>query len=86
MPHEQEPQPASRRPYEIFGFIEKERLYWRVNQERFDEIIGDEQTTIHKVHESSNMYGEFLFITTSRPGDQGRITMTFYGLGFHEHR
>jgi len=27
-----------------------------------------------------------MFITTSRPGEKGRIYMTFYGLGYHEHR
>ena len=33
--------PVPRRPYEIFGFSEKERLYWRVNHERLEEIIHD---------------------------------------------
>jgi hypothetical protein len=78
--------PAPKRPYEIFGFSENERLYWRVNHHRLEEILDDEQTMVHKILESSNMFGEFLFVTTSRPGDQGRVAMTFFGLGFHEHR
>jgi len=78
--------PAPRRPYEVFGFTEQEYLSWRVDQDRFDEILNDEQTIIHKIQPSSNNYGEFLFVTTSRPGNQDRVAMTFYGLGFHEHR
>jgi hypothetical protein len=81
--------PAPRRPYEIFGFTEEEALYWRVCQERFDEIINDDPTVIHEIKDSSNSFGEFLFVTTSRPGEHGaqnRVSMTFYGLGFHEYR
>jgi hypothetical protein len=79
-------QPAPRRPYEVFGLAEEERLSWRVNQERFQEILDDSATLIHKIKESSNNYGEFLFVTTSRQGDQGRVFMTFYGYGYHEYR
>ena len=86
MSSEQLQPPAPRRPYEIFGFTEQERLAWRVDQDRFDEILNDEQTIIHKIQLSSNNYGEFLFVTTSRPSDQGRIAMTFFGLGYHEQR
>lgn len=78
-----------RRPYEVFGLTEREKLFWRVKQERFTEILNDEQTLIHDVKESSNRFGEFLFVTASRPGEmgaQGRICMTFYGQGFHEYR
>ena len=79
-------QHAPRRPYEVFGFSEQERLYWRVTNERFQEIIEDDQTIIHTIKESSNNYGEFLFVTISRSGDQGRVAMTFYGHGYHEYR
>ena len=77
---------GEKRPNEAFGFTEYERLRWRVDQERFEEILKDESTLIHTIQESSNNYGDFLFITTSRGGDQGRICMTFYGLGLHEYR
>ena len=86
MNHEHIIQPAPRKPFEIFGLTEKEVLYWRVNQARFEEILKDDQTLIHEIKDSSNNHGEFLFVTTSRPGDQGRICMTFYGHGFHEYR
>lgn len=78
--------PAPRRPYEIFDFSEKELLYWRVSNARFKEILEDQQTLIHEFNESSNNYGEFLFVTTSRLGDRDRIYITFFGLGYHEHR
>ena len=86
MKHERQIQPAPRRPYEVYGFSEKEQLYWRVNQERFEAILGDEQTIVHDIKESSNSFGEFLFVTTSRQGDRGRVGMTFYGLGYHDYR
>lgn len=86
MPHEQLPQPTDPKPADIFGFTEKEQLYWRVNQDRFQEILTDELTAIHKVELSNNDFGEYLFVTTSRPARAGRIAMTFYGLGFHEQR
>jgi len=85
MTHEGQPL-APKRPYELFGLTEKEKLNWRVNQVRFEEIIKDDQTTVHEIKSSNNNYGEFLFVTASRSGDQGRIFVTFYGLGFHEYR
>jgi hypothetical protein len=57
-----------------------------VSQNRFEEIFDDQQSIIHKIGPSSNEFGEFLFVTISRPADRGRIGMTFYGLGYHEHR
>lgn len=86
MSPEQLPQPAPKRPYEIFDFTEKESLFWRVSQNRFDEILNDKQTIIYSINETSNSYGEFLFVTASRPNEQGRIFMTFFGLGYHEYR
>jgi hypothetical protein len=86
MSHEHTPIPTPRTHCEIYGLTEQENLYWRVNQKRFQEILNDEKTIIHKIQESSNTYGEFLFVTTSRPGDQDRIGMTFYGQGYHEQR
>ena len=76
----QERSPAPRRPYEVFGFTEKERLFWRVTNDRLMEIMEDKQTLIHEFNESSNNYGEFLFVTTSRLGKRDRIYITFFGL------
>ena len=86
MNHEKLPQPARQNPDELFGFTENERLFSRVNQERFKEFLEDENTVIHSAKESGNSYGDFLFVTVSRPGSADRIGMTFYGLGYHEYR
>ena len=86
MSKEKDLSPAPKRPYEEFGLNDKEALYWRVDKERFEEILSEDQTLIHEINESSNSFGEFMFVTTSRPGDKGRIYMTFYGQGYHEHR
>jgi hypothetical protein len=86
MNHEIPSTPAPKRPYELFGLTEKEQLFWRVSQERFQAILEDEQTQVHEIKDSHNNYGNFLFVTTSRPGRPERICMTFFGLGFHEYR
>jgi len=86
MSPEQLRSPTLKRPYEVFGLTEKEALFWRVSQERFQAILEDEQTVIHQIKGSSNDFGEFLFVTTSRPGEKSRIAMTFYGLGYHDQR
>jgi hypothetical protein len=86
MTHEMPSTPAPKRPYELFGLTEKEQLFWRVSQERFQAILEDEQTQVHEIKDSHNNFGNFLFVTTSRPGPQSRICMTFFGLGFHEYR
>lgn len=86
MTHEMPSTPAPKRPYELFGLTEKEQLFWRVSQERFQAILEDERTQVHEIKDSHNNYGNFLFVTTSRPGNQERLCMTFYGLGYHEYR
>jgi len=86
MSQERKKSPAPKRPHEVFGLNQNEALYWRVGKERFEELLNDDQTLIHKINESSNSFGEFLFVTTSRPGEKDRIYMAFYGLGYHDHR
>jgi len=86
MSPEQLPSPAPKKPEEIFGLTDKEQLFYRVNQKRFAEILQDEKTIIHKIEESSNDFGEFLFVTASRPDNEERICMTFFSLGYHEDR
>ena len=86
MPHEHLFPPQPQRPYEVLGLTEKEQISGRINQARFDEIINAQDTIIHTIKPSSNHYGEFLFVTLSRLGNQGRVYATFYGLGFHEYR
>lgn len=83
---EQFQSPAHKRPYELFGLTEKEANFLRVGHDRFKEILEDNQTVIHKIEPSSNDFGEFIFVTTSRLCDNKRIGMTFFGLGYHELR
>ena len=86
MTHEHTPIPSPNKPYELFGLTEGEKLRWRVDNDRFEEILKDERTQIHTIAESSNTFYDFLFVTSSRPGKQGCICMSFSGQGFHECR
>lgn len=74
------------RPDTEFGLTEHEQLFDRVSHNRLLEFLDDETTTVHRVEESTNSYGEFLFVTVSKPGSAHKLCVTFYGLGFHEHR
>jgi len=86
MSHEQKEPSRPVPPAETFGLTEHERLWDRVGHERFLQILTDSQTTVHALEESHNNYGEYLFVTLSRPGTHQRIFLTFYGLGYHEYR
>ncbi len=74
------------RPYEVFGITEEEVSRWRVNNESLNEILSNNKTIVHTVKLSSNLYGEFLFLTCSRGTGAERACMTFYGLGYHKYR
>lgn len=74
------------KPHSTFGFTEREALWDRVSHRRLEAILQDEQTAIHNIHLDSNSFGQFLFVTTSRPVDEGRLALTFFGLGHHEQR
>ena len=56
-------------PHEVFGLTEQEHLHRWVNHGRFQGILNDDQTTIHRVGESSTDLGDFLSVTVSRPAD-----------------
>lgn len=73
-------------PAEEFGLTYQERLWDRISHIRLLELVDDPETTVHRIEESHNNYGEYLFVTVSRPGKAARIFMSFYGLGFHEFR
>jgi hypothetical protein len=80
--HKEKPTPQQ----EGFGFTENEKLFSRVNHERFTEMVFDEKTTIHKAQIDANNFGEYFFVTTSRATTTGRECITYWGLGFHEQR
>jgi hypothetical protein len=79
------PRPTPEKP-NPFGFTEREQLWDRVTHQRFVSILEDEQTNIHRAEVSSNTFGEFLFVTTSREESGQRLFVTFWGLGFHDYR
>lgn len=78
--------PEYERRREQFGFTAKEILWDRLSHQRFEAILQDEATTLHRVEVSTNAFGEFLFISISRPIDSGFASVTFFGLGYHEGR
>lgn len=78
--------PERHTPSGRLEFNDHERLYDRINHERFAAILINEQTAVHHVTVSSNNYGEFLFVTVSQLAGQDRTYLTFWGLGFHEQR
>lgn len=41
-------------PTDPFGFAEQERLYNRISDERFRQLLANGQTTIHQVQLSTN--------------------------------
>lgn len=78
--------PGWQKPYEVFGITEAEVSRWRVTDDRLKEILAKPNTITHTIKLSTNTFGEFLFLTTSRGTGQQRVCMTFYGLGYHEYR
>lgn len=74
--------PRRKTSSEEFGFTERERLFDKVSHARFLEFLDDPKTKVHRIEESTNSYGEYLFVTVSRPGTKKRILVTFYGLGY----
>ena len=73
-------------PQEIYGFTEREQLFDRITDDRFNSIIANEQTAAHQIELSTNNYGEFLFVATSRGAGGKRVCVTFFGLGYHDYR
>lgn len=73
-------------PAEAFGFTEREILFDRVSDTRFQSFLNDEATSVHRIEVAANSYGEFAFCTLSRPGSDRRIFFSFFGQGYHELR
>ncbi len=79
-------------PHNAFEFTEREKLFERVSEARFKELLEDERTAIHRVELSANNYGEFLFVTLSQPEavsqpvGERKSVVTMFGLGYHEYR
>lgn len=71
---------------EAFGLTYNEELFDRLTHNRFLEILNHQASTVHSLAVDYNQYGEFLFVTVSRPSKLQPAVATFWGLGFHEHR
>ena len=78
--------PEQGEKHEPYKFTEWERSFDRITTERLLELIGNTDTKVHSLELTTNTYGEFLFITTSRPMKEGRAGVTFWGAGYHEYR
>ena len=85
MPAERPGTPRPKRETE-FGFTDQETLFDRIGHGRFMTLLAEEATSVHRILESSNNYGEFLFVTLSRPGSREPLLVTFWGLGYHDYR
>lgn len=83
---DQPPKPLRPKSTEVFGFTDEEALFYHVKDSRFREILAAPDTTIHRIRLDGNNYGEFLFVTISKTSEQGRASVTFFGLGFHQLR
>ena len=69
-----------------FTFTERENLYDQVSHDRFMALVMQPDVDIHEVGESTNSFGEYLFVTISCRTEQPKKLYTFWGLGYHEHR
>ncbi|MCB9437312.1 MAG: hypothetical protein H6673_10030 [Anaerolineales bacterium] len=75
-----------RNPADTFGLTDRQKLYYRVSDVWFQNILKHPDTVIHRVDLSQNDFGEYLFITVSRGVGDEQAVLCFYGLGFHEQR
>lgn len=69
-----------------FSFTERENLYDQVSHDRLMALMLQPDVDIHEVKEDSNSFGEYLFVTVSCRTEQPKRLLTFWGLGYHDHR
>jgi hypothetical protein len=78
-----------------FAFSEHELLNGQITHARFLRLLQEPSTQMLVLKESTNSYGEFLFVTVAgfvpriacaMPEQISRFTLTFWGLGFHDAR
>jgi len=75
-----------KRPTEGVWLSEAETSRGRVPHARFIELVSRRDVTVHTIQNTTNAFGEFLFVTLSRRRQVSVHPLTFYGLGFHEAR
>ena len=69
-----------------FEPTEQEKLYDRVSHPRFMALVAQDDVSVHEVTETTNAFGEFLFVTLSSQAKPPGHLLTFFGLGYHEQR
>lgn len=69
-----------------FSFTEREKLYDYISHNRFMALMEQPDVDIHEIQESTNSFGEYLFVTVSCRSEQPKLLYTFWGLGYHEYR
>jgi len=50
------------------------------------DVLDRPDVVIHLVQVNYNAYGEYLFVTVSAQMGEDYQVLTFFGLGYHEHR
>src|SRR5690606_38034622 len=70
-----------------FEFTRDEPLFSQLHHERVLALLNAPETTVLRATLSTNLYGEFLFVTLRyAPKRQPAQLLTFYGLGYHDQR
>jgi hypothetical protein len=70
-----------------FEFTPNEMLFNQLAHDRFLALLNALNTSILHVTLTTNLYGEFLFITLRHAARiELERSLTFYGLGFHDQR
>ena len=79
----------------MFTLTEAELLDSHISHSRFTELVNQSSTTIHEIKLTTNLYGEFQFITLSARiptliwhgmAKTERRAVTLWGLGYHDSR
>ncbi|NJM40669.1 MAG: hypothetical protein HC853_07820 [Anaerolineae bacterium] len=79
----------------MFSFTESELLAKQITHARFLELLNHSGPAIHTVRVTTNLYGEFQFVTISaqipklnswETPSSDRRSITFWGLGYHDSR
>lgn len=84
---EDDRQPKGEKPTQPFAFAEYEVRSSVLSHSRFLALVADPTYIVHQAKVDANSYGEFLFVTVSKPDKTERKDgVTFFGLGLHEYR
>jgi len=66
-----------------FGLTVEEISNRFVSNQRLLELCQDSHTVIRDIHQGSNEFGDFLFISLNKPDLHPQKAFAFYSQGFH---